>query len=53
MVSVYRLVLEIVARLQEKGYSESTSTELSEQQADVRQHNDLPDLASENESPQG
>ena len=53
MVSVYRSVLEIVAHLQETQYSETTSTELSEQQADVRQHNDLPDLASEYESPQG
>ena len=53
MVSVYRSVLEIVAHLQETQYSETTSTELSEQQADVRQHNDLPDLASESESPQG
>ena len=53
MVLVYRSVLEIVAHLQETKYSETTSTEFSEQQVDVRQHNDLPDLASEYESPQG
>jgi len=53
MVSVYRSVLEIVAHLQETQYSETTSTELSEQQADVRQHNDLPDPASERDSSQG
>jgi hypothetical protein len=53
LVAVYRSVLEIVAHLQETQYSESTSTEFSEQQADVRQHNDLPNLASEDKSPQG
>jgi len=53
MVSVYRSVLEIVAHLQETQYSETTSTELSEQQADVRQHNDLPDPASDFGTSQG
>lgn len=53
MVLVYRSVLEIVAHLQETQYSETTSTELSEQQADVRQHNDLPNPASESDSSQG
>ena len=53
MVSVYRSVLEIVAHLQETQYSEVTSTELSEQQADVVVHNDLPDPASEVDTSQG
>jgi hypothetical protein len=53
MVSVYRSVLEIVAHLQETQYSEVTSTELSEQQADVVVHNDLPDPASEFSTSQG
>ena len=53
MVSVYRSVLEIVAHLQKTQYSESTSTEFSEQQADVRQHNDLPNLASDLDTSQG
>jgi hypothetical protein len=53
MVSVYRSVLEIVAHLQETQYSETTSTELSEQQADVHQHNDLPDPASDRSTSQG
>ena len=53
MVSVYRSVLEIVAHLQETQYSETTSTELSEQQAEVVVHNDLPDPASEPNSSQG
>ena len=53
MVSVYRSVLEIVAHLQETQYSETTSTELSEQQAEVVVHNDLPNPASERDSSQG
>ena len=53
MVSVYRSVLEIVAHLQETQYSEITSTELSEQQADVVVHNDLPDPASGHNTSQG
>lgn len=53
MVSVYRSVLEIVAHLQETQYSETTSTELSEQQAEVVVHNDLPDPASEFSTSQG
>lgn len=53
MVSVYRSVLEIVAHLQETQYSEATSTELSEQQADVVAHNDLPDPASGRNTSQG
>jgi hypothetical protein len=53
MVSVYRSVLEIVAHLQETQYSEATSTELSEQQAEVVVHNDLPNPASERDSSQG
>jgi len=53
MVSVYRSVLEIVAHLSETQYSETTSTELSEQQAEVRQHNDLPDPASGRNTSQG
>ena len=53
MVSVYRSVLEIVAHLQETQYSEVTSTELSEQQAEVVVHNDLPDPASDRSSSQG
>ena len=53
MVSVYRSVLDIIAHLQETQYSETTSTELSEQQADVRQHNDLPDPASDVDTSQG
>ena len=53
MVSVYRSVLEIVAHLQETQYSEITSTELSEQQAEVVVHDDLPDPASERDSSQG
>lgn len=53
LVSVYRSVLEIVAHLQKTQYSESTSTEFSEQQADVRQHNDLPDPASDTDTSQG
>lgn len=53
MVSVYRSVLEIVAHLQETQYSEAMSTELSEQQADVVAHNDLPDPASGHNTSQG
>ena len=53
LVSVYRSVLEIVAHLQETQYSETTSTELSEQQAEVVEHNDLPDPASDRDTSQG
>ena len=53
MVSVYRSVLEIVAHLQETQYSETTSTELSEKQAEVVVHDDLPDPASGHNTSQG
>lgn len=52
-VHLARTLLKIVAELPESGYSETTSTELSKQQADVVEHNDLPDLACEDKSPQG
>ena len=53
LVDVSRTLLRIVAHLQETQYSETTSTELSEQQAEVVVHNDLPDPASEVDSSQG
>jgi hypothetical protein len=53
LVDVSRTLLRIVAHLSETQYSETTSTELSEQQAEVRQHNDLPDPASGHNTSQG
>ena len=53
LLDVSRALLRIVAHLQETQYSEATSTELSEQQAEVRQHNDLPDPASGHNTSQG
>lgn len=53
LLDVSRTLLRIVAHLSETQYSEATSTELSEQQAEVRQHNDLPDPASGRNTSQG
>jgi hypothetical protein len=53
LVDVSRTLLRIVAHLSETQYTEATSTELSEQQAEVVVHNDLPDPASERNSSQG
>lgn len=53
LVDVSRTLLRIVAHLSETQYSETTSTELSEQQAEVRQHSDLPDPASGHNTSQG
>lgn len=53
LLDVSRTLLRIVAHLRETQYSETTSTELSEQQAEVRQHNDLPDPASGLNTSQG
>lgn len=53
LLDVSRTLLRIVAHLSETQYSEATSTELSEQQAEVRQHNDLPDPASGPNTSQG
>jgi hypothetical protein len=53
LVDVSRTLLRIVAHLSETQYSETTSTELSEQQAEVHQHNDLPDPASGHNTSQG
>jgi len=53
LVDVSRTLLRIVAHLSETQYSEITSTELSEQQAEVVVHNDLPNPASEHDSSQG
>ena len=53
LVDVSRTLLRIVAHLSETQYSETTSTELSEQQAEVVVHNDLPNPASERNSSQG
>lgn len=53
LVDVSKTLLRIVAHLQETQYSEVTSTELSEQQAEVVVYNDLPDPASEVDTSQG
>jgi len=53
VLDVSRTLLRIVAHLRETQYSEATSTELSEQQAEVRKHNDLPDPASGHNTSQG
>jgi hypothetical protein len=53
LVDVSRTLLRIVAHLSETQYSETTSTELSEQQAEVVVHNDLPDPASGHNTSQG
>ena len=53
LVDVSRTLLRIVAHLQETQYTEVTSTKLSEQQAEVVVHNDLPNPASERNSSQG
>lgn len=53
LLDVSRTLLRIVAHLRETQYSEATSTELSEQQAKVRQHNDLPDPTSGCNTSQG
>jgi len=53
LVDVSRTLLRIVAHLSETQYSEITSTELSEQQAEVVEHNDLPNPASGRNTSQG
>ncbi|NJO83134.1 MAG: hypothetical protein HC828_10150 [Blastochloris sp.] len=53
LVDVSRALLRIVAHLSETQYSETTSTELSEQQAEVVRHTDLPNPASDVDTSQG
>ncbi len=46
MVAIYRTVLRALVHLEEKDYTE-------DRQADVLIHDDLPDPASANDTPQG
>jgi hypothetical protein len=48
MASLCRTVLKMVARLEEQQYTAS-----KDRQAAVSQHDDLPDLASDNGTSQG
>ena len=51
-VGLYRSLLRIVAQLNEKQYTEGNSTQ-NRRQADVVEHNDLSDPASDSDTAQG
>ena len=53
LLDVSRTLLRIVARLPKTEYSEHKSNGHIRRQAEVRQHSDLPDPASERSTSQG
>ena len=53
LVKLSKTLLHIVAQLREKQYTGSRSTEIVLRQAEVVQHSDLPDPASDATTTQG
>ena len=53
LVNISKTLLHIVAQLREKQYTGSRSTEIVLRQAEVLDHSDLPDPASDSDTSQG
>lgn len=53
LVNISKTLLHIVAQLRETQYTGNKSTEIVLRQAEVLQHSDLPDLASDVTTTQG
>ncbi|MCI0556027.1 MAG: hypothetical protein L0287_34220 [Anaerolineae bacterium] len=53
LVNISKTLLHIVAQLRETQYTGSRSTEIVLRQAEVVQHSDLPDPASDSDTSQG
>jgi hypothetical protein len=53
LVNISKTLLHIVAQLRETQYTGRRSTEIVLRQAEVLEHSDLPNLASENDTSQG